>query len=118
MTQPNKNSSIEADYLQLARIALSGRTQDVQVILRRVAKRYAPIIPELAAAPLASRDPACSRSRTDLCTEREDRARADRRGTPPSAKAGPRRPRSDTRGAFPWAPWRRQDDGRALAGAR
>ncbi|RXT40304.1 AAA family ATPase [Bradyrhizobium betae] len=50
MTQPNKNTSIEADYLQLARIALSGRTQDVQVILRRMAKRYAPIIPELADA--------------------------------------------------------------------
>lgn len=48
MTQPNKKTSIEADYLQLARIALTGRTQDVQVILRRIAKRYAPMIPEFA----------------------------------------------------------------------
>jgi hypothetical protein len=48
MTQPNKKTSIEADYLQLARIALSGRAQDVQVILRRIAKRYAPTIPQLA----------------------------------------------------------------------
>ena len=48
MTQPNKKNSIEADYLQLARIALTGRTQDVQVILRRLAKRYAPTIPEFA----------------------------------------------------------------------
>jgi hypothetical protein len=48
MTLPNKKTSIEADYLQLARIALSGRTQDVQVILRRIAKRYAPTIPRLA----------------------------------------------------------------------
>lgn len=48
MTLPNKKTSIEADYLQLARIALTGRTQDVQVILRRIAKRYAPTIPEFA----------------------------------------------------------------------
>lgn len=48
MTQPNKKTSIEADYIQLARIALSGRTQDVQVILRRIAKRYAPTIPQFA----------------------------------------------------------------------
>ncbi|MCK1656509.1 AAA family ATPase [Bradyrhizobium sp. 151] len=48
MTLPNKKTTIEADYLQLARIALTGRTQDVQVILRRIAKRYAPTIPEFA----------------------------------------------------------------------
>ena len=48
MTQPNKKTEIEADFLQLARIALSGRTQDVQVILRRAAKRYAASVPQLA----------------------------------------------------------------------
>jgi hypothetical protein len=49
MTQPHK-TAIEADFLQLARIALSGRTQDVQVVLRRTAKRYAISVPQLADA--------------------------------------------------------------------
>jgi len=43
-------STIETDFLNLARIALSGRTQDVQVILRRAAKRYRASVPELASA--------------------------------------------------------------------
>ncbi|TIT81610.1 MAG: AAA family ATPase, partial [Mesorhizobium sp.] len=42
MAQENKKTDIEADFLQLARTALSGRTQDVQVVLRRAAKRYQP----------------------------------------------------------------------------
>jgi hypothetical protein len=50
MTQPSNASDIETDFLQLARIALSGRTQDVQVILRRAAKRYHPTVPHLADA--------------------------------------------------------------------
>ena len=50
MTQPNTKTDIEADFLQLARIALSGRTQDVQVILRRAAKRYYAHVPQLADA--------------------------------------------------------------------
>lgn len=50
MTQPNKKTEIEADLLQLARIALSGRTQDVQVILRRFAKRYSPSLPHVSDA--------------------------------------------------------------------
>ncbi|SCB55031.1 ATPase family associated with various cellular activities (AAA) [Bradyrhizobium shewense] len=50
MTEPNKKTVIEADLLQLARIALSGRTQDVQVILRRFAKRYSSSIPPLSDA--------------------------------------------------------------------
>ena len=45
-----KMTDIEADFLQLARIALSGRTQDVQVVLRRAAKRYQPVVPHLAEA--------------------------------------------------------------------
>ncbi|MDF0523309.1 ATP-binding protein [Bradyrhizobium yuanmingense] len=50
MTRENNKTNIEADFLQLARIALSGRTQDVQVILRRAAKRYHPVVPEFADA--------------------------------------------------------------------
>jgi hypothetical protein len=50
MTQENKKTDIEADFLQLARIALSGRTQDVQVVLRRTAKRYHPLVPQFADA--------------------------------------------------------------------
>jgi hypothetical protein len=50
MTQQNKKTDIEADFLQLARIALSGRTQDVQVVLRRAPKRYHPIVPRFADA--------------------------------------------------------------------
>lgn len=46
----NKKTDIEADFLQLARIALSGRPQDVQVILRRAAKRYHAIVPQFADA--------------------------------------------------------------------
>jgi Cdc6-like AAA superfamily ATPase len=48
MTKPNKTTEMEADLLQLARIALTGRMQDIQVILRRFAKRYASSVPQLA----------------------------------------------------------------------
>ncbi|MBZ0149394.1 MAG: ATP-binding protein, partial [Pseudorhodoplanes sp.] len=50
MTQENKKTDIETDFLQLARIALSGRTQDVQVVLRRAAKRYHSLVPQFADA--------------------------------------------------------------------
>ena len=50
MQKASKMTDIEADFLQLARIALSGRTQDVQVVLRRAAKRYQPVVPHLAEA--------------------------------------------------------------------
>jgi hypothetical protein len=50
MTHENKKTNLEADYLQLARVALSGRMQDVHVVLRRAAKRYTPLVPELAQA--------------------------------------------------------------------
>ena len=43
-----KMTDIEADFLHLARIALSGRTQDVQVVLHRTAKRYRLVVPHLA----------------------------------------------------------------------
>ncbi|MDE0029506.1 MAG: ATP-binding protein [Deltaproteobacteria bacterium] len=45
-----KTTDIEAEFLQLARIALSGRTQDVQVVLRRIAKRHHRAVPQLAEA--------------------------------------------------------------------
>ncbi|MGY4231115.1 hypothetical protein ACVIIW_000062 [Bradyrhizobium sp. USDA 4449] len=48
MTEPKKKTEIETDLLQLARIALSGRTQDVQVILRRFAKRYSSSLPQIS----------------------------------------------------------------------
>ncbi len=49
MTQ-EKKTGIEADYLQLARTALAGRSQDVQVVLRRAAKRYQAEAPHLSQA--------------------------------------------------------------------
>ena len=46
-------TEFEADFLRLARIALSGRTQDVQVVLHRAAKRYHLVSPQLAEALMA-----------------------------------------------------------------
>lgn len=50
MTQESKSTNIEADFLQLARVALTGRPQDVYVVLRRAAKRYQGVAPHLADA--------------------------------------------------------------------
>ncbi len=50
MAQELNKADIEADFLKLARIALSGRTQDVHVVLRRAAKRYHPVQPQFADA--------------------------------------------------------------------
>ncbi|WP_028351434.1 AAA family ATPase [Bradyrhizobium murdochi] len=49
MPEPAK-TNIETDFLQLARTALSGRIQDVQVVLRRAAKRYQQAVPQFAEA--------------------------------------------------------------------
>ena len=49
-TKAQRMTDFEADFLQLARIALSGRIQDVQVVLRRAAKRYHLVVPHLAEA--------------------------------------------------------------------
>ena len=49
MTRTRK-TDIEADLLLLARIALSGRSQDVQVVIHRIAKRYRSDAPDLAEA--------------------------------------------------------------------
>jgi len=37
---PNDKKSLETDFLQLARIALAGRAQDIHVLLHRTARRY------------------------------------------------------------------------------
>ncbi|RFB76611.1 AAA family ATPase [Methylovirgula sp. 4M-Z18] len=50
MTRDTNKNGIEADFLQLARVALTGRHQDVHLILRRAAKRYHPLVPHLADA--------------------------------------------------------------------
>ena len=50
MTARKKLPDIEADFVQLAHIALSGRTQDVQLVLYRTAKRYRTVMPHLAEA--------------------------------------------------------------------
>jgi SpoVK/Ycf46/Vps4 family AAA+-type ATPase len=39
---------IESDFVHLARLALSGRPQDVQVFLHRASKKYRDAVPELA----------------------------------------------------------------------
>ena len=48
MTATTKAKDIETDFVQLARIALLGRAQDVQHILHRVAKRYHRDMPNFA----------------------------------------------------------------------
>src|ERR1700681_4449412 len=39
---------IETDFVHLARLALSGRPQDLQLFLHRAAKKYRDVVPELA----------------------------------------------------------------------
>lgn len=46
MTEENKK--LEADLVHLARVALSGRAQDVQVYVQRLAKRYRSVAPGVA----------------------------------------------------------------------
>ena len=43
------SSKLEADFADLARIALTGREQDIQLLLHRAAKRYRELNPDLAA---------------------------------------------------------------------
>lgn len=43
----DKKNYLELDFAQLARIALTGRTQDVQVLLHRAIKRYRASAPQL-----------------------------------------------------------------------
>jgi SpoVK/Ycf46/Vps4 family AAA+-type ATPase len=43
-----KKPDLEADFLQLARVALSGRPQDIQLALHRISRRYRQFAPQLA----------------------------------------------------------------------
>jgi SpoVK/Ycf46/Vps4 family AAA+-type ATPase len=43
-------SSVESDFVQFARLALSGRSQDIQLYIRRMAKRYQSSLPKLSDA--------------------------------------------------------------------
>jgi SpoVK/Ycf46/Vps4 family AAA+-type ATPase len=45
---PAKSLNIETDFMHLARLALTGRSQDVQLLLHRVVKRYRGAAPEMA----------------------------------------------------------------------
>lgn len=45
---PSKPLDIESDFTHLARLALTGRSQDVQLLLHRVVKRYRTAFPNLA----------------------------------------------------------------------
>jgi SpoVK/Ycf46/Vps4 family AAA+-type ATPase len=49
----DKKTDIESDFVHLARIALSGRAQDVQVLLHRVSRHYRAAHPQLADAVTA-----------------------------------------------------------------
>jgi SpoVK/Ycf46/Vps4 family AAA+-type ATPase len=48
MTMTDKTPNLEADFLLLAKVALSGRPQDIQLALHRVSKRYRNMAPSLA----------------------------------------------------------------------
>lgn len=50
LSKPGLAKGLEADFVQLARIALSGRPQDIQVLLHRTARRYRATSEELAEA--------------------------------------------------------------------
>ena len=53
-TQPDsKVSTLTQDFVQLARLAFTGRPQDVQLFVRRIARRYQSTLPELA-SPLTA----------------------------------------------------------------
>ena len=43
-----RGENIEGEYVKLARIALSGRSQDVKIVIHRTAKRYRSLAPQLA----------------------------------------------------------------------
>ena len=44
----DKFTQIAGDFVHLARLALTGRPQDVQLLVHRAAKRYRPTLPEMA----------------------------------------------------------------------
>ena len=50
MKQQDDHKSLSDDLVHMARVALSGRAQDIQLFLRRASKRYRASAPELAEA--------------------------------------------------------------------
>src|SRR5665213_857611 len=48
MEQPNPKAQFDHDLVQLARLALTGRRQDVQLYVQRLARRYKVSVPNLA----------------------------------------------------------------------
>lgn len=50
MNDTPKTADLATEFLKLARVALSGRLQDVHLVLRRTAKRYGAAAPDLANA--------------------------------------------------------------------
>ena len=44
----DRTTQIAGDFVHLARLALTGRPQDVQLLVHRAAKRYRPDLPEMA----------------------------------------------------------------------
>lgn len=44
------DNKLSEDFIQLARIALSGRPQDIQLVIHRVCKKYRSSMPEMTEA--------------------------------------------------------------------
>lgn len=51
--RPDENTGLGKDFVQLAKIALTGREHDVQLYIRRMARRYRDRQPEMAAGLVA-----------------------------------------------------------------
>lgn len=45
----DENEKLSSDLVQLARLAMTGRPRDIQMFIRRLARRYAKLIPDVAA---------------------------------------------------------------------
>jgi SpoVK/Ycf46/Vps4 family AAA+-type ATPase len=48
MTMPDDSHNIAKDFVHLARLALTGRPQDVQLLVHRAIKRYRAVFPDMA----------------------------------------------------------------------
>jgi hypothetical protein len=72
----DNSHNIAKDFVHLARLALTGRPQDVQLLVHRAIKRYRAVFPEMA------------ESLTELMRESPTRASAT---APPVRSAAPRR---------------------------
>jgi SpoVK/Ycf46/Vps4 family AAA+-type ATPase len=57
-----ENSPLPDDFIQLARLALTGRPQDIQLLIHRIAKKYRDTLPKMAEALISLLREAPSRS--------------------------------------------------------